>query len=672
MPAPPGAGILLPGMPHARLLVAAATLALAAVAILPAPIALAQGLELVGDARYDLAPAEGRIRVTVEFTATNRTPDTDAGRTFYSGVSLAVHPRAVAIRAQSDGQALPTQVIESTDEFTSVNIDFSRQIFFEESYRFGLSYDLVDPGGAPARDLRIGRTLVTFPVWGFGSEEVGAGSVTVFVPSGYTPRVEFGDLEIQQLANGAYLLSAGVTDPLSFFAYVSAERPGAFTETLVDSPVCRGEACIMIRAWDDDPAWGEAMADLVATALPTLEELIGLDYPIDGLLTVEEAAIAGLGDYAGLFDTFDDSIRIRYDADAFVALHELSHAWFNAHLFTERWVDEAFASYYGARSADRLGLEVEVFRLTDDLLPARIPLNDWGEVGREDLAIEDYAYAATYELALLIAERAGNERLQEAWRASAARELAYQPINTEPNADPDIVSAEIQMGWQRLLDLLEERTGTGYADLWAEWVVSDLELVLLDERDRARRAYRGAIRRAGAWELPRVIRFQLASWRFDRAQALIAEASAVLVERNTIATLARALDLESTRDLQSLFEEGELDGASRLAETEIGTLDTIRRAGYVLARPDQPVEVVGLFGVDPSLALVAARSLYETGDVEEAARRAEEAIRLRESAAEIGRDRVLVGGAALLALDGLLVVAAGMRRGRLLYSARPG
>jgi hypothetical protein len=663
MPAPPGAGILLSGMPHARLLVAAATLALAAIAVLPAPIALAQGLELVGDARYDLAPAEGRIRVTIEFTATNRTPDTEEGRTSYGGVSLAIHPRAVAIRAQSDGQGLPTQVIETTDEFTSVNIDFNRDIFFEESYRFGLSYDLVDPGGAPARDLRIGRTLVTFPVWGFGSEEVGAGSVTVFVPAGYTPTVEFGDLEIQQLANGAYLLSAGVTDPLSFFAYVSAERPGAFTETLVDSPVCPGEACIVIRAWDDDPAWGEATADLAATALPALEELIGLDYPIDGLLTIEEAATAGLGDYAGLFDTFEDLIRIRYDADAFVALHELSHAWFNAHLFTDRWIDEAFASYYGARSADRLGLEVEVFRLTDDLLPARIALNDWGELGREDLAVEDYAYAATYELALLIAARAGDERLQEVWRASAARELAYQPIHAD-NADPDVVSAEIQMGWQRLLDLLEEGTGTEYADLWAEWVVSDLDLGLLDERDQARRAYRGAILRAGAWELPRVIRFQLASWRFDRAQALIAEATGVLVERNTIASLAESLDLEPTGALRSLFEEGELDQASGLAETEIGTLQTIRRAGSVLARPDQPVEVVGLLGVDPAMALSAARALYETGEVEEAARRADEAIQLRESAAELGRDRVLVGGAALLALDGLLVVAAGMRRAR--------
>ena len=45
--------------------------------------------------------------------------------------------------------------------------------------------------------------------------------------------------------------------------------------------------------------------------------------------------------------------------------------------------------------------------LTDKLRESKIPLNAWGPIGREESATEDYAYAATLEVARQIAERAG-------------------------------------------------------------------------------------------------------------------------------------------------------------------------------------------------------------------------------------------------------------------------
>ncbi len=625
--------------------------------------ALAEGLELVGHARYDLLPDEGRIRVTVDFRATNTTPDTGEVRTVYTGVSLVIHSGAASIRAAAGPTPLVVGVVEADDRVTAIEVEFDHSVEFEERYDFRLSYDLFDPGGTAGRDLRIGRTLVAFPVWAFGSGGT-PGSVTVAVPAGYTARVEYGQLEARSLPEGGQLLTALVADPLTFIAYVTAERPGAFTETRVDSPVCRIEACIRVRAWEDDPDWGVATTQLVAEALPVLEELIGLEYPIAGPLTVEEAASGRLGDYAGIFDTFDDTVRIRYDADPFVALHELAHAWFNGKLYEERWIGEAFASYYAEQAAPRLGLSVEAFILTEELMAARIPLNDWGEIGVEDLAVEDYAYAATYELGRLIADRAGLDGLQVVWRASSTRELAYQPIHPGGDSRPDVVLAQTQRGWQRLLDLLEERTEREYADLWAEWVMNAEELRLLDDRELARNEYRTTLRRADDWELPRIIRFQLSSWRFTDAVRMLDEAERLLGQRDTIAGLARVLALTPPGELRSLFEAGEIDDAERRAEAEIAALQAIRTARHRLDLEVQPLEAIGLLGTDPGAHLAAAMGAYQEGEVDRAQQAAAAALAARDGADDAGRSRVLVGSGTLLALDGLVLVALGIRRQR--------
>ena len=54
--------------------------------------------------------------------------------------------------------------------------------------------------------------------------------------------------------------------------------------------------------------------------------------------------------------------------------------------------------------------------LTPELAAAKIPLNAWGAVGTNDAAAEDYGYAASAELARLIAERAGPSGLAASGR----------------------------------------------------------------------------------------------------------------------------------------------------------------------------------------------------------------------------------------------------------------
>ena len=118
-----------------------------------------------------------------------------------------------------------------------------------------------------------------------------------------------------------------------------------------------------------------------------------------------------------------------------MVLHESAHAWFNGGLLADRWANEAFASYYGLEAAEALEVKATGDELTPELEAARIPLNAWGAVGREDDKTEDYAYAATLALARAIAERAGADGLRAVWADAAARVGAYQPSRPVSGAD---------------------------------------------------------------------------------------------------------------------------------------------------------------------------------------------------------------------------------------------
>ena len=147
-----------------------------------------------------------------------------------------------------------------------------------------------------------------------------------------------------------------------------------------------------------------------------------------GVLRVEESANR-LGDYAGIYNQVTEKINVRYDADGTVTLHEAGHIWFNDDLFRERWIGEAFAELYAVQAAAAIGVSGDTFALTEDLLAARIPLNDWAPIGAETEAVEVFAYTASYHLAELILERTDLAGLRAVWRGAADGEMAYQPIH---------------------------------------------------------------------------------------------------------------------------------------------------------------------------------------------------------------------------------------------------
>ncbi len=618
------------------------------------------GLVVVAQADYRVLPDEGRVHVVVDAVATSYEPNTPDAQVYYSGTTFAVQPGVSNVTAFAGGNRIGARIVEQTEDFTAIEVTFARGVFYQQSYAYQVQFDMVDPGGEARRDLHITSSVVAFPVWAYGTEGEPGGSVSVQLPAGYNPVVQGSGVEVDRSGDGTRL-SAEVDDPFEFFAYVSADRPGAFVGTTLTLDVGGTPANLLVRAWEDDPEWGSRIASIMTDGLPALQALIGLPYPVSGRLSLEEAAITRLGNYAGLYNAVTGVIRVRYDADAYVALHEAAHVWFNDRLWRDRWINEAWAEFYSVEAGRQLGLSGSTFELTDELLEARIPLNAWAGVGIEDPLVEDFAYAATYELAGLIAERAEIEGLRDVWLAAEDGHMAYQPLMADGPAAIGV--PRTLEDWKRLLDLLEERTGEEFADLWAEWVVTRQQEPLLANRARARDDYAALVVIADAWELPVAIRHALGAWQFPDARELMDDAEEVLEDRDTIAQRADELGLPLPDSLQAAFEGDDgLDAAANEARAQLDALEALDAAAESAEGEPNPLEGVGLWGADPDAELQAARTAFEDGETEAAVDGALRTVALRQDAAEVGRERVTLAAAALLLLDGLGMAALSARR----------
>jgi hypothetical protein len=206
-----------------------------------------------------------------------------------------------------------------------------------------------------------------------------------------------------------------------------------------------------------------------------------------------------------------------------------------------------------------------------------------------------------------------------------------------------------QQGWQRLLDLLEERTGVAYDDLWSEWVLNDAEQALLAERAETRALYFEGVAAAGDWELPELIRYDLSSWQFEDVVAELELADQVLAKADAIADLAVDLDLTPPDELQAAFEGNDgLESALDEGDSELTAVQDIREATNALATDPGFVAWVGLLFSDPRLELATARDAWEEGDSEAAASGAGSVMVTLDEADDRGAERLAASGGVLL------------------------
>ena len=622
--------------------------------------AASSGLTLTADTRYTVDPAKRRVHVAVNLAATNHRTDTKTRRYFFDRAYLAVQPGTTGYRITSSGAKPTVRVSRTTATYILLQIDFGKQLGAGATRSFALTFDIADPGGAPTRTTRIGTTLVTFGAWGFGSAGTPGGSVTVVFPAGFSVDVnapELGKPTTDAAGNVTYA-TGRLANPLSFFAFFIADRPGAFKETTIQVSIDGQSIPITLRAWPDDPAWAKRVGSLLTRGLPALAKDIGLPWTVSQPLVVSEAISRNATGFAGRYNPLAGQIEIAYYAPTFVVLHEAAHAWFDGSLLADRWASEGFASWYALRAAKAIGEKNVVGDvLTPALEKSRVPLNAWSAPGEDDATTQDAEYAAALAVASKIGERAGPAGLTAVWQAIHEGRAAYQPIGSggslETSADaPD---------WRGLLDLLEERTTATYDDLWRTWVVRTSDETLLDAHAASRARYATVAGRADPWLLPRVVRDALRAWQFTQADELLDGATTALDDRDNVAQAATAAGLTPPTTMTTDFE-GQRGFAAASAESEAELVAITTYHDAAASRPGDPdlLSRIGLWNSDPTGALEKAATAFSAGDLPASVEAAAYAKEIWTTAGEIGRNRILsvVASVAAILLAAWLMVRA--------------
>ena len=578
--------------------------------------------------------------MTLELTLTNRLRDTVTKRYYFDKAFLAVLPGTSGYTLTWDGAGTPTvRATKKTTDYTILQLDLPRPAVRRQTANYTLRFDIADKGGKATRDIRIGDSLVSFPVWAFATDDTPGSSATVVFPTGFQVEVEAGAIPAPTTdSTGRTIFRTGRLDkPLTFFAFLVGDRPGAYASRTITPTVLGRSVPLTIRSWPDDPAWDKRVGGLVERALPVLGEQIGLPWPREDALVVQEAVSRSTGGYAGLFDPTAGRVEVAYYATDFVVLHEAAHGWFNGELLADRWANEAFASYYGLEAATALKVKAVGDELTPELEKARIPLNAWGSVGRETTATEDYAYAASLALARAVAERAGPDALQAVWADASGRIGAYQPA-----AGGSVERVDGPPDWRGLLDLLEARTGKSFDDLWRTWVARTEDLPLLDARRRrgpattrwSPRRPTGGCRRRSATPCAR------GSSRTPSAMLDIA--SDVLDQRSAVESAAAVAGLEPPKALQIAFEGDDgFDDAIAEADAELQTIERYKEAVAVRPVGNDLFLTLGLWDESPEADLATSREAFARGDLSASAASAGEAEATWSSAAGLGRGRVI-------------------------------
>ena len=441
-------------------------------------------LEVATTSTYTIDPAAGVVRVAVEVAVTNVVPDRTEGdiiySRYYTGYRLpATAASANAAAVDEAGRALTVSAVPTIDApaYVLYDVEFAEQLFFQQTARFTLTYDIV---GLPPRSddpTRTNRAYFGFDA--FGSGDSGKVNVRVVVPDGFVVDL-LGDPVDEQRVDGATVYSAdAIADPDSFDVIVSARDDDALDVTTVVA----ADGTFDVRSWPGDDEWQAFVTTQIETGVAELAELLGRPWPIDDSMEVIEAYTPYLYGYAGWFSADDRLIEVGEDLDQEVVLHELSHAWFNDEWFTDRWLNEGMAQVYSNKAVEAMGgtpNEPEPIDTTD---AGFVVLNSWRDPsfdGDDDEEREAFGYNAAFDIVSRITDEVGEEAMREVFDSVADDTIAYRgDLPAEESADTT--------DWRRFLDLVEELGGsTAARDLFAQYVVSVSGPAMLDARDEAR------------------------------------------------------------------------------------------------------------------------------------------------------------------------------------------
>ena len=600
---------------------------LSVVLAVPVPAQAANGIAVTGDVLYTADALEETLHTKLTLGLRNVTPPTRSDLTttnyFYSAYSFGVHREAFNIRVLQDGKPVDFEVAIDDEGTRRIDLSFNNNLNYQRSTTFTINYDIL---GRPRSDnlFRINGALTSAFLFAWG--DPGLSSVTLRLPEGQGP--EFTGAQNLQPSpdEPATWVQTQIEDSRQWFAVVDARNDGALTI----EPLSVTNHPIVVRAWPGDTEWLSTVKGVLTDGQPAMQEVLGLEWPVNETLTVQESIDPTLSGYGGWFFTADALIEIGEHLDAELILHELSHAWFNGSLFEERWIGEGLAEYYGRKTAELIGAGGGIAAEPLSFHPSRFDLNSWPGVGESDQEEEIWGYETAFYIIQTLAEEIGEESMREVLDTAYNHNNPYLPSLTE--------SRELA-GWQRFLDILEEVGGSSKAtDLFSEWVVAESKDPLLDERTEARLKFHNLVAHADTWELPSTIAKSVSQWNFQDAEQLIEQAEGVLDLRDKAQDEARILDLIRPAAAEEIFEaETEsFDQAHAALNTELASLELYGTANTASSADLSWKERLGLMRKDIPAELRGARDAFESGQFERSNTESSELIDLIASAEDRG------------------------------------
>ena len=620
------------------------------------PVAAAE-YTLETSAAYDVRPDDGEVGVTVQLTFTNTTPDPDGQFSVFDDVKLAIHDDATDVIA-SDEEGDLDLAVAVEDDVNVATIELRDDLRYEESVDLELGYTIAD-GNDP--QLRIRPSVIVFPAWSFGTSS----EVSVAIPSGYEVRIDGDELS----AADGQLVSGPIANPAQWLARVTATRPAQYTTFDATVPLDGGTVDLQVRAFADDEAWGERTLALIERALPLLEEEIGLPYPrVGSLVLIESVATdaSGFGETA----TAGTEIPVAFDQPPFTALHQVAHVWLSPALIEARWIREGLASEVAARVASEVEVEppydpaAEVTERAD----AGFPLDSWAS--SQDPAADGYAHAASWAFISELGSSVGPDAVRTVLGRVAGSLGPYAGSEIDADLPADGSVPQVTLTSRGFLDHLDTVSDADLTAQFSERIFTQADVELLAAHSDARATFDQLLADADGWGAPDPVRAAMTNWRFDEAQAQLAEAVTWLAARDELLVEMGAAGLSAPDRLQQAYRsfgggaeaQRELDAQRAVVEAYTATAAEVNGSRTFLDR-------IGLIGgPDPSQQLTLANGRFADGDLRGAAEAISEAQRILASAEAGGVVRL--ASAALVALI-LVALALLLFRRRAAYTAAP-
>jgi hypothetical protein len=554
------------------------------------------GLEEQSVNSFDFEPSRGVVRVTIDITLRNVTTDRVDGnivrRTFFDSYAVAVPLGAENIAAVGDGTVLAGTLLSDPDSpaFSAYRFELASPLFSGDSTTLQVTYDHL---GAPPRDpvpWRVNEAYAGFVALGLGDD--GLVTLRISRPAGF----EFD--EFTDLSD----FDVSAPDALGTTVYTRAGlgqdariTVGMADDTrLVPRELDVEGVDIRLRSWPDDPEWADFAAGRVETGIPALGALIGIDWPVEGSFAVRQTVEPNLYGYAGWFDARSNEIAVGEALDADTIYHELSHAWFNRGLSTERWLTEGLAQVYAAELVRRDGASPRVPIAPRADSPGALPLTEWAsDVAEPDRVIEEYGYDASFWVLDVLVAEIGFDR---------TRDVVTVLRNAASPYDPDAPVERPDEEWQRVHDALVEVGGSATAgDVFRSHVVGPADVGLIDQRDRRAAQVADLALRSAPWSLPLGVRSQLERWDLDDVGDSVRAADDVIERRSIVEAIEVATGIDEPDGAGALYATAPAPAAGAVDFGQANALldESIRLGEQLVDRQLRIAELAGPGEVTP-------------------------------------------------------------------------